>query len=130
MNKVFLGGTTANTTWRDELIPLLEVDYYNPVVTIWNHNCVVEENKQKEECNIHLYVINSRMRGIYSIAEMIESSMRGDKKVIISLDDHGFTGAMILSFNEVLKMAARYGASVYRNISIEELAKEINDCTK
>jgi len=26
MNKVFLGGTCAETTWRDELIPKLQID--------------------------------------------------------------------------------------------------------
>jgi hypothetical protein len=32
MNKVFLGGTCAETTWRDDLIPKLQIDYFNPVV--------------------------------------------------------------------------------------------------
>jgi len=32
MNKVFLGGTCNESTWRDELIPMLEIDYFNPVV--------------------------------------------------------------------------------------------------
>ena len=31
-NKVFLGGTCNNSTWRDELIPQLKIDYFNPVV--------------------------------------------------------------------------------------------------
>jgi hypothetical protein len=31
-NKVFLGGTCENTTWRKELIDNLKVDYFNPVV--------------------------------------------------------------------------------------------------
>ena len=35
MNRIFLGGTCAETTWRDELIEQLEVDYFNPVVKNW-----------------------------------------------------------------------------------------------
>ena len=40
--RVFLGGTCANTTWRNELIPLLEkmgIDYFNPVVDDWTEDC-------------------------------------------------------------------------------------------
>ena len=36
MKKVFLGGTCNESTWRNELIPLLEnagVEYFNPVVS-------------------------------------------------------------------------------------------------
>lgn len=32
MKKVFLSGTCNESTWRDELIKLLEIDYFNPVV--------------------------------------------------------------------------------------------------
>ena len=30
--KVFLGGTCAESKWREKLIPLLQCDYFNPVV--------------------------------------------------------------------------------------------------
>lgn len=30
--KVFLGGTCNNSTWREELKPLLKIDYFDPVV--------------------------------------------------------------------------------------------------
>ena len=30
--KVFLGGTCNESTWRDELIKKLKIDYFNPVV--------------------------------------------------------------------------------------------------
>lgn len=42
MNRVFLGGTCADTTWRSELIPLLEdkkIEYFNPVVEDWTPEC-------------------------------------------------------------------------------------------
>ena len=32
--KVFLGGTCSGRKWRDELIPLLKCEYYNPIVKI------------------------------------------------------------------------------------------------
>lgn len=30
--KVFLGDTCNGSTWRNKLIPLLEIEYFNPVV--------------------------------------------------------------------------------------------------
>lgn len=32
--RVFLGGTCNESTWRDELIKKLKIDYFNPVVKI------------------------------------------------------------------------------------------------
>lgn len=76
--RVFLGGTCANTTWRDELIPYLEkygIDYFNPVVEDWTPECQeIEEEEKNHKCNIHLYVITKEMMGTYSIAEAIHSA--------------------------------------------------------
>jgi len=30
--KIFLGGTCNESTWRNRIIPMLEIDYFNPVV--------------------------------------------------------------------------------------------------
>ena len=60
-NKVFLGGTCNESTWREELIPLLKTDYFNPVVEDWTPECQAEEERQKnEECNYQLYVITPK----------------------------------------------------------------------
>ena len=37
--KVFLGGTCAESKWREKLIPLLKCDYFNPVVDDWTPEC-------------------------------------------------------------------------------------------
>ena len=42
---VFLGGTCNNSTWRDKLIPLLKIDYFNPVVEDWTEEAQQIENK-------------------------------------------------------------------------------------
>lgn len=82
MNRVFLGGTCADTTWRNELIPLLDekhVDYFNPVVENWTPECQqIEEDEKNKKCNIHLYVITKEMMGTYSIAEIIHSAHLAD----------------------------------------------------
>lgn len=75
--RIFLGGTCGNSTWRDELIPILKekkFSYFNPVVSDWTPECIEIENKEKNElCNTHLYIITPEMSGVYSIAEMVNS---------------------------------------------------------
>ena len=74
--KVFLGGTCNNSTWRDEIIPMLEkegIEYFNPVTDNWTEKSQKIEESEKESCNIHLYVITKEMKGVYSIAEAVDS---------------------------------------------------------
>ena len=76
-NRIFLGGTCAETTWRNELMPMLydyDCDWFNPVVKNWTPECqAIEEDEKNNKCNVHLYVITSEMIGVYSIAEIINS---------------------------------------------------------
>lgn len=74
MNKVFLGGTCNESTWRDYIINNLKINYFNPVVDDWNEEAQEKENVEKyENCNLHLYVITPKIKGVYSIAEVIDS---------------------------------------------------------
>lgn len=76
--KIFLGGTCADTTWRDELMPMLDelgLEYFNPVVEDWTPECqAIEEDEKNNKCDVHLYVITKEMLGTYSIAEIINST--------------------------------------------------------
>lgn len=40
-----LGGTCNESQWREELIPMLSIDYFNPVVPDWTQECMAEEIK-------------------------------------------------------------------------------------
>ena len=75
--RIFLGGTCAETTWRNELILELEkvgIEYFNPVVDDWTPECqAIEEYEKNDRCNVHLYVITPEMQGVYSVAEIINS---------------------------------------------------------
>jgi hypothetical protein len=77
MNRIFLGGTCAESTWRDELIDYMKndkVEWFNPVVKNWTPECqAIEEDEKNNKCNVHLYVITPKMIGVYSIAEIINS---------------------------------------------------------
>lgn len=114
--RVFLGGTCADTTWREELIPYLEkfgIDYFNPVVKDWTPECQsIEEEEKNRKCNVHLYVITKEMMGTYSIAEIIHSAhlanMYGtsvDKVVFAVLDEGTWQKHERKSFDATMRLA-------------------------
>lgn len=47
MKKVFLGGTCNESAWREELIQMLNVDYFNPVVDDWTEECYIVSKTDK-----------------------------------------------------------------------------------
>lgn len=134
MNKVFLGGTCSTSTWRDKLIPLLQLDFFNPVVENWTPDCIEIENKEKEEhCNIHLYVITKEMKGVYSIAEMVQSSLDKTKTTIVQIIPDGFDPAQLKSLEAVVKLLHKNRAIAYidnelgRTLRVLHYAYKISD---
>lgn len=85
MIKVFLGGTCNESKWRNELIEMLDIDYFNPVVDNWTEECYQEELRQREICDYCLYIITPRMTGVYSIAEAVDDSNKRPEKTIFCL---------------------------------------------
>ena len=128
MKKVFLGGTCNLSTWREELIPLLNVDYFNPVVDNWTPECQEEELRQREMCDICLYVITPLMTGVYSIAEVVDdSNKRPEKTVFVKLRDSdglSFSSHQLKSLEAVSKMVISNGGKSFD--SLEEVANYIN----
>lgn len=123
--KVFLGGTCNGSTWRDELIPTLNIDYYNPVVEDWTPECMEEEIKQREECDLCLYVITSDMMGVYSIAEVVDDSNKRPKKTVFSINPDGFSKGQMKSLDQVGTMVLNNGGAW---ISYPDLTKYFNVC--
>ena len=82
---MFLGGTCNESKWRENLIKLLKIDYYNPVVPDWTPECMAEEIKQRKLCDYCLYVITPKMTGVYSIAEVIDDSNKKPDKTIFCI---------------------------------------------
>ena len=66
--RIFLGGTCADTTWREEFIEAVKpfgIEYFNPVVKDWTPECqAIEEDEKNNKCDCHLYVITKEMMGI------------------------------------------------------------------
>lgn len=80
--KVFLGGTCSGYKWRNELIPMLKCDYYNPIVKGWNEEIRLREVYEREHDDLILYTITSGIKGVYSIAEVVDDSNKRPEKVI------------------------------------------------
>lgn len=93
--KVFLGGTCAESKWREKIIPQLLCDYFNPVVDDWTLECQEIEEREKKICEYHLYVITPKMKGVYSIAEAVSDSVKMKDRCIFCFtkeeDDRDFT---------------------------------------
>lgn len=127
MCKVFLGGTCNETTWRDELIKMIQVDYFNPVVDDWTPECIEIENIEKErKCNIHLYVITSAMTGVYSIAEVIDSAHKENVKTILQVIPNGFTHGQLKSLQAVVDLVKKHGSIAYIDEELARAARIIN----
>ncbi len=131
--KVFLGGTTSDTTWRDEIIPKLEIDYFNPIVDDWIEECIAIENDEKEnKCGVHLYVITPKMEGVYSIAEAVESSFNKNKVTVFCILEKDkrdkFNEGELKSLDAVEQILVRNGAVICNNIN--HVIEYLNSITK
>jgi hypothetical protein len=125
MKKVFLGGTCNNSTWRETLIPMLKIDYFNPVVKDWTESSQIEEIRQRQVCDFCLYVITKEMLGVYSIAEVVDDSNKRSKKTIFCFLEEGFEKHAIKSLKQVAKMVESNGAKSFN--SLEEVANYLNN---
>ncbi|MGM0437537.1 MAG: nucleoside 2-deoxyribosyltransferase domain-containing protein [Bacillota bacterium] len=131
--KVFLGGTCNNSDWREKLISMLDCDYFNPVVDDWDEEARKREEKEKENADFRLYVITSEMKGVYSIAEVVDDSNKHPYKTIFCVLENGFDEGELRSLNavkEIVKNNVKNKVSyprVYDNLeSVAALLNEIN----
>lgn len=125
LNKVFLGGTCNETAWREELIPMLQIDYFNPVVKDWNEEAQKEEEHQKNICGWQLYVITPAMTGVFSIAEAVDSSNKNPTGTVFCiLDTEQFESFQQKSLKAVKELVKNNGAFVVD--SLKEVADILN----
>lgn len=128
MKKVFLGGTCNESEWRSRLIKLLTINYFDPVVDDWTIEAAEEEIRQREICDYCLYVITPMMKGLYSIAEVVDdSNKRPEKTILCVLEEDGeyeFNKSALRSLNAVKRMVKNNGAQVFN--SLEEIAEYLN----
>lgn len=135
--KVFLGGTCEgcypesewnneeldfSKDWRKKLVAMLNLDlveYFNPVVNNWNDEAQQKEIEYRKNCDICLYAITNEIKGVYSIAEIIDdSNKRPDKTIFCNLygniDD--INVQMIKSLDATAEMVIRNNGLVMRDL--------------
>lgn len=131
--KVFLGGTCNESTWRDVLIGLLEIDYFNPVVDDWTEECMAEEIRQRELCDYVLYVLTPLMTGTYAIAEAVDDSNKRPEKTLFcylekDMNVEGkfpiFSKGQLRSLSQVRSMINRNGANTFETLA--QIANYLN----
>lgn len=127
---VFLGGTCNESTWRDELIPMLNqgISAFNPVVPDWNEEAYRRELHARAYSDYVLYVITPRMTGVYSIAEVVDDSNKRPKKTIFTYlerdNDLSFNAGQLKSLKAVGSMVKENGGKVF--VNLQEIADFLN----
>ena len=128
--KVFLGGTCNGSQWREKLITMLEVGYFNPVVADWDEEAYKNELREREDCDFCLYVITPRMTGVYAIAEVVDDSNKRPEKTLfcfLTTDPNGaatFSDGQAKSLQRVGQMVADNGGSWFT--TLEDVALYLN----
>ena len=125
-NKIFLGGTCRKSEWRKELIPLIQVDFFNPIVENRNQESIEIEEAEKKICNVHLYVI-STPESIYSIAESVQSSLTKGVVTILHVIPLGFNEYELKRMIEICNLVIRNGSIAYVDDELRRSARVLNN---
>ena len=127
-SRVFLGGTCNESQWREELKPLLSIEYFDPVVKDWDEAAYQRELHERETCDFCLYVITPRMTGVYSIAEVIDDSNKRPEKTVFAVlgtdGENEFDKAQLKSLAAVSKMVKANGGVTCE--SLQDVADFLN----
>ena len=113
IDKIFLGGTCNEDMWREEIVePILKergIPFFNPVVKDWTPECIQLEDEAKKESDVLLFVITSKMTGIYSIAELTFAAVKEWQKYtsVIIVED-GFTEEQLKSLQATTNLIKDY----------------------
>lgn len=133
--KVFLGGTCATSTWREELEEKLDyerIETFNPVVPDWTPECQAEEDYHREHDDICLYVITPEGEGFYSFVEVTDDSNKRPNKTVLcvleSANGKTFEGHTKKCVLKTMKLVAQNGAKVFDNL--DDLSKHLSSVEK
>ncbi len=126
--KVFLGGTTDGSTWRDEIIPKLKIAYFNPAIANLDAEAFENIIRERENCEFCLYVITPRMKGFLLISEVVDDSNRRPERTLFYFMDRdgdcAFNRHQVKSLNAVGRMVESNGAKWFK--SFDELVTFLN----
>ena len=126
--KVFLAGTSDGSKWRDQLIPKLKIEFFNPVIENMDADDFEKVIHEREHCDYCLYVITPMMKNFFPIPEVVDdSNRRPDKTLYCYLsEDEGkaFTPHQIKSLQAVGKMINTNGGIWFK--SFDDVVEFLN----
>lgn len=127
MTGIFLGGTIAGPDYRELLIPLLKVPYFNPVVDNWTEADAVRENIAKQTAAINVFVITPAAIGMYSVAEMTELAITSDKPLYVmfmEVEGYSWNEHQVKSNTQIKKLLSKYNVLLFEDLPL--LANALN----
>lgn len=128
-DRVFLGGTVNNTTWREELIKKLKISYFNPVVVNWDYASRLNEEREKDICKYHAYVISPMMTGLFSIAELVDRVIKFPDTTVFTFlkedEDSVFDDDQWKSIVEVIKLCQKNGGRYFS--TLDDMVQWLNN---
>jgi hypothetical protein len=126
--KVFLGGTCNGSRWREDLIPKLTIDYFNPVLEEWSETAYHDEVAAKLDCNYFLYCLTPKYTGYFSFAEVVNESFHYKNQTIFCFtpedDGQKFTETEIESLKDLGDKVVENGGLWLENL--EEVGNFLN----
>lgn len=126
-SRIFLGGTCGKSTWRNQLISKIKVNYFNPLVENWTEECqAIEEDEKTNKCDVHFYCITKEMFGVYSIAEVVDSANQKSKTTILQVIPDGFDEHQIKSLKAVCDLIKRNGGIAFMDSDLDRSANLLN----
>ena len=120
---IITGDFGGGWKWRNVLIPMLKCNYYNPMVR--NRSDKEDENREKANSDYNLYVITPGLRGVYSIAEIVDDSNKCPEKTLVCILYDEFHHGMDRSLKEVEDLAQSNGAIILH--TLHEVADYLNE---
>lgn len=132
---VFMGGTCAGSTWRDELVEKLNpelVDAFNPVVEDWTPECQAVEDEHKANDDVVIFVLTPESKSIYSWVEVsLAAALDPERTVICVLPERAgkaYEGHEVKAVAKSVKDIKGLGVPVFSNL--EELSQHLNERAK
>lgn len=97
---------------------VLKCDYYNPIVKNWSEEDRLREVHERETSDYVLYGITNGIKGVYSIAEVVDdSNKRPEKTIFLNLyktyERSGESKQMTHSLKAVENMLKANGVVVF-----------------
>lgn len=128
--KIFLGGTCGDSQWREAIIPLIQMECFNPVVENWTMETQQIEEEIKKAAAVNLYVITPKQSGFYSFSELTTAAIKEPKRTVIAFldSDDGveWTDKQKDSI-EAIKSLLKQEAGVEVQGSLKAAADAVND---